>query len=380
MTIDPIRLACDLIKCPSVTPVEGGALDLLEKTLENIGFTCHRLTFEEQGHAPVDNLYARIGTQGPNFCFAGHTDVVPPGDITAWSFDPFCGEIRDGWLCGRGASDMKSGVAAFVAAASAFINDRKTFNGSISLLITGDEEAIAINGTQKVLRWLAERSETIDACLVGEPTSREVFGDMAKIGRRGSLNGALTVNGTQGHVAYPHLALNPIPNLLALLDTLENLHLDDGNAHFQPSNLEIVTIDVGNPSDNVIPSAARAKFNIRFNDEYDSRSLESLLRKTLDAVKTPYTLDIRVSGESFLTQPGPLVDLVARSVEKVTGARPELSTTGGTSDARFIARICPVVEFGSVGLTAHKVNEKIKAADLVALTEVYGLILKGFFK
>lgn len=377
--IDPVALACDLIKCPSVTPIDAGALAVLEKHLKTMGFTCHRLTFEEQGHAPVENLYARLGTESPNFCFAGHTDVVPVGDAAAWSFDPFCGEVKEGMICGRGAADMKTGIAGFVAAVSGFIAKNKNFKGSISLMITGDEEAEAVNGTQKVLKWLQERGEKIDACIVGEPTSRDTFGDMAKIGRRGTLSGTLKVAGVQGHVAYPHLADNPIPKLLTLLNALEDLHLDDGTAHFQPSNLEIVTVDVGNAADNVIPASAQAKFNVRFNDQYSGQTLSKQIEKTLKDTGIAYTLDIRVGGESFLTQPGPLVDIVATAIEKAMGKKPELSTTGGTSDARFISRHCPVVEFGIVGLTAHKVDEKVKAADLVKLTEVYGLILNRFF-
>lgn len=372
--IDPVDLTRKLIQCPSVTPAEGGALTLLQKTLESMGFSCTRLRFED-----VDNLYARIGNAAPHFCFAGHTDVVPAGDEKGWSFDPFGGEIRDGWVCGRGAADMKGGIAAFVGAVSAFLKDG-TPRGSISLLITGDEEGIAVNGTKKVLEWLEENGEKIDHCLVGEPTNPQKLGEMIKVGRRGSLNGVLSVEGKQGHVAYPHLADNPVPKLVRLLAALDALKLDDGNDHFQPSNLEIVTVDVGNAATNVIPARAAARFNVRFNDMHSGKSLETLLRKTLDAVGLPYGLDISISGESFLTAPGPFTDVVAEAVKKTTGLEPDLSTTGGTSDARFIANYCPVVEFGIVGQTMHKIDERVRADDILALEKIYLEILGAYFR
>ncbi|MEX2631917.1 MAG: succinyl-diaminopimelate desuccinylase, partial [Tistlia sp.] len=350
---DPLDLAQRLIRCPSVTPEEGGALDLLQGELEALGFACTRLVFKEEGTAPVDNLYARLGAAAPNFCFAGHTDVVPPGEAADWSSDPFESTIVEGELVGRGAADMKGAIAAFVAAAGRFLEKREAaaegFGGSISLLITGDEEGPSVNGTRKVLDWLVQEGETLDACLVGEPTNPDALGDMVKIGRRGSLTGNLTALGRQGHTAYPHLADNAAHRLVGLLAALIAEPLDQGTAHFQPSTLQISTIDVGNPASNVVPGRASATFNIRFNDAHSGASLERWLRETLDATGGGYELAVRVSGESFLTPPGPLSELVAGAVEAVTGRRPELSTTGGTSDARFIKDHCPVAEFGLVG-------------------------------
>lgn len=376
---DPVRLLQDLIRCPSVTPHEGGALAFLGKLLGEHGFECHRLKFSEAGTEDVENLYARWGREAPHICFAGHTDVVPIGDEKGWSFNPFGGDIRNGEVCGRGAADMKGAIAAFAAAA---IDHIKAHNprGSISFLITGDEEGPAINGTKKVLEWLDSRGEKIDFCLVGEPTSREKLGDMMKIGRRGTLTGRLTVAGVQGHVAYPHLADNPVPKLVALLQALEALELDQGTAHFQPSNLEIVRVEAGGHADNVIPAKAHAVFNVRFNDSYTGASLEKRLRDTLDAAKIPYDLDIRVGGESFYTPPGDFSALVENAVKKVTGLSPDPSTTGGTSDARFIRRHCPVIEFGIVGETMHKTDERVKVEDLTRLTEIYAEILKSWFR
>lgn len=379
MAIDPIGLTRDLVRCPSVTPADAGALDLLERTLASLGFACHRLRFEEEGTDPVDNLYARLGDERPNFCFAGHTDVVPPGDPDAWSADPFAGAIQDGRLIGRGASDMKGAVAAFVAAVAAYLDRHGRPSGSVSLLITGDEEGPAINGTRKVLDWLAARGEIIDACVVGEPTNPRALGDMMKIGRRGSMTGHLTVYGAQGHTAYPHLADNPLPRLVRMLAAITERPMDAGSDHFPPSTCEITTIDVGNPATNVIPAKGRASFNIRFNDLHSSASITAWLRAAFDAVGGAYDLDIRVSGESFLTPPGPLSDLVASAVERVTGRRPELSTTGGTSDARFIKAVCPVVEFGGVGQTMHKVDENVAVADIAHLTDIYTVMLQDFF-
>jgi succinyl-diaminopimelate desuccinylase len=378
--IDPLALARDLIRCPSVTPEDAGALDVLQAALEPLGFACHRLTFSEAGTAEVDNLYARLGGGQPNFCFAGHTDVVPVGDAGAWSADPFAAEVRDGYLYGRGAADMKGAVACFVAATARLLERRGgRLPGSVSLLITGDEEGAAVNGTAKVLAWMGERGETIDACLVGEPTCPERLGDMVKIGRRGSLTGRLTVPGVQGHVAYPRLADNPIPRLLRMLAAVTGAALDEGGEHFQPSNLEVTTVDVGNPVDNVIPAAARATFNIRFNDSHSAESLERWLRQRFDEVGGAYALEVRVGGEAFLTPPGPLSELVVGAVRATLGHEPELSTSGGTSDARFIKDHCPVAELGLVGQTMHKVDERVALEDLAALTEVYLAVLDGYF-
>lgn len=377
--LDPVALTQALVRCPSVTPADAGALDVLRDALEPLGFVCHRLRFEEEGTAPVDNLYARLGTRGPNLCFAGHTDVVPPGDPAAWAADPFAGAIVDGRLYGRGASDMKAAVAAFAAAVARRLGRAGPPPGSISLLITGDEEGPAVNGTRKVLDWLADRGEVLDACIVGEPTNPNYLGEMIKVGRRGSITGYLTVYGTQGHVAYPHLADNPLPRLVRMLAALTAEPLDRGNAHFQPSTLAITTIDVGNPADNVIPARGSASFNIRFNDEHTSDGLKDWIRRTCDAVGGDYELRFRVSGESFLTPPGRLSDLVADAVERVTGHRPELSTTGGTSDARFIKSHCPVVEFGIVGQTMHKVDEHVAVDDVERLTGIYEAVIDGFF-
>lgn len=388
-TLDPLDLAQRLIRCPSVTPAEGGALDLLQAELEALGFVCHRLVFSEAGTPDVDNLYARLGSEQPNFCFAGHTDVVPVGNTADWSVDPFAAEVRGADLVGRGASDMKGAIACMVAAISDYLAENGRPAGSISLLITGDEEGPSINGTRKMLGWLAERGERLDACLVGEPTNPEALGDMVKIGRRGSLTAQLTVEGVQGHTAYPHLADNPVHHLVRLLQAVTAEPLDSGSDHFQPSTLQISTVDVGNPATNVIPAKATAAFNIRFNDLHSGASLEAWLRETFDGVmaeaaktegsRATYDLRIRVSGESFLTPPGPLSDLLQVAVEAATGQRPQLSTTGGTSDARFIKDVCPVAEFGLVGKTMHQVDERVAVSDLVALTKVYRRVLRDFF-
>ncbi len=377
---DPVALAQALIRCPSVTPAEGGALDLLERTLAPLGFACHRLRFEEKGTPAVDNLYARLGDRAPHFCFAGHTDVVPTGDLKGWTVDPFAADIIDGQLYGRGAADMKGAVAAFVAAAAGFIARRgANLPGSISLLITGDEEGIAINGTTKVLDWLAARGERIDGCVVGEPTSERLLGDMIKIGRRGSMSGMLTVEGKQGHVAYPHLADNPNHRLVRMLGALLADPLDDGSAHFQASGLQVTTIDVGNPATNVIPARARATFNVRFNDLWRSATLKDWIKARLDGVGGHYEISYQVSGESFFTPPGRLSDLVSTAIGDRLGRRPTLSTTGGTSDARFIRAHAPVLEFGLVGQTMHKTDERAAVKDIVDLATVYGRILDGFF-
>jgi len=378
--LDPVTFARDLIRCPSVTPEEGGALQLLQGTLENMGFNCKRLLFTQEGTPDVDNLYARLGDAAPNFCFAGHTDVVPVGAQSEWTVDPFAAEVKDGMLFGRGAADMKGAIAAFAAAVQRFLEDGAP-NGSISFLITGDEEGPSINGTKKVLQWMDENGEQIDICIVGEPTNPTKLGEMVKIGRRGSMNSILTVKGTQGHVAYPHLADNASHRLVKMLDALMAHPLDDGNDHFQASSLQITSIDIGNPTENVIPGAAEARFNIRFNDMHTSESLLAWIRKTLDSVadETAYELSIRVSGESFVFAPGELSNLISDACEKVVGQRPELSTTGGTSDARFIKDFCPVAEFGLISQTMHKVDERTLVDDINKLSEIYETILRGYF-
>jgi succinyl-diaminopimelate desuccinylase len=378
--LDPAELAARLIRRPSVTPKDEGALDIVAATLQELGFVCHRLVFADGGGEPTHNLYARSGAGRPNLCFAGHTDVVPPGAREAWSFDPFAGAVRDGELCGRGAVDMKGAIAAFIAAAQRYLDRHEAgVAGSISLLITGDEEGPAVNGTRKVLEWLGERGEILDACLVGEPTSALVLGDMIKIGRRGSLTGRLTAHGVQGHTAYPHLADNAAHRLVAMLHALTTSELDQGSEHFQPSTLQVATIDIGNPVSNVIPARAQAVFNIRFNDRWTGETLRRWLAERLDAVGGRWTLDVTVSGESFLVPPGAIGERLAEAVRRVTGKTPEFSTTGGTSDARFIRSCCPVAEFGLVGQTAHQVDERVALADLAALTEIYDSFLGLFF-
>ena len=377
--IDAAELAASLIRRRSVTPKDEGALDIVAAALEKLGFSCHRLAFGDDGDQ-VQNLYARYGTGRPNLCFAGHTDVVPAGAAEAWSFDPFAAALRDGALCGRGAVDMKGGIAAFIAATQAFLAERgRNFSGSISFLITGDEEGEAVNGTRRVLEWLKEHDERLDACLVGEPTSAQSLGDMIKIGRRGSLTGRLTLYGTQGHTAYPHLADNAAHRLVAMLHALTAAELDRGSEHFPPSILQVSTIDIGNPASNVIPATARAVFNIRFNDCWTGQSLKEWIAQRLDAVGGRYTLDITVSGESFLVLPGSLSDCVVEAIRAVTGREPEFSTTGGTSDARFIQAYCPVVEFGLVGATMHKVDERVELTDLADLSSIYRRFLDLYF-
>jgi succinyl-diaminopimelate desuccinylase len=380
--LDPVALAQELIRCPSVTPTEGGALNLLEARLTELGFTCTRLPFSDTDTPDVDNLYARLGTQAPHFCFAGHTDVVPVGDAKAWTVDPFDAVIKDGLLLGRGATDMKGSIAAFAAAVSRLVA-KGHIKGSISFLITGDEEGPAINGTRKVLEWLEAQGEVIDDCLVGEPTNPHALGDMIKIGRRGSTNGWITVLGAQGHVAYPHLADNPTPRLVAMLNRLVGDHLDDGTEHFQPSNLEITQVTVDNEATNVIPAEARARFNIRFNDLHTPDALEARMRAHLDAVTAEmggaYDLKMIASGDAFLTAPGQLSTLIADATTKATGRTPELSTSGGTSDARFIKNYARVVEFGLVSQSMHKVDEHARVDDIIALADIYETVLGGYF-
>jgi len=378
--LDPAALAAALIRCPSVTPKDEGALDIVAGALEGLGFTCHRLVFADERTEPIHNLYARHGGGRPNLCFAGHTDVVPTGAAEPWSFDPFSATLSEGALCGRGAVDMKGAIAAFIAATGGFLGERgRDFRGSISLLITGDEEGDAVNGTRKVLDWLAARGETIDACLVGEPTSAQFLGDMIKIGRRGSLTGLLTVHGVQGHTAYPHFADNAAHRLVAMLHRLTTAELDRGSERFQPSTLQVSTIDIGNSASNVIPATAHAVFNIRFNDRWTSGALKDWLIQRLDAIGGDYTLDIKVSGESFLVPSSALSDCLSEAIRRVTGRTPEYSTTGGTSDARFIQAYCPVAEFGLVGQTMHKVDERVELCDIAGLTQIYRTFLGLYF-
>jgi succinyl-diaminopimelate desuccinylase len=378
--VDPAALAAALIRCPSVTPKDAGAIDVLVRALDRLGFACTKLEFTEPGTEPVLNLYARLGRSGRNFCFAGHTDVVPVGRRESWTVDPFGAEVIDSALFGRGAADMKGGIAAFVAAVARFLGARAgAFDGSISLLITGDEEGVSINGTRKVLDWLQEQGERLDACVVGEPTSAKVLGDMVKIGRRGSLTGTITVKGVQGHTAYPHLADNPVHRMVTMLHSLTAEPLDNGTEHFQPSTLQVTTTDVGNPASNVIPGEARAVFNIRFNDRWSSKTLQEWIESRLAAAGGNRELKVHVSGESFLTPPGSVSEILTQAIRQVTGRTPELSTTGGTSDARFIHRHCPVAEFGLVGLTMHKVDERVPVADLAALSDIYRAVLDLYF-
>lgn len=373
--VDPLTLSRALIRCPSVTPHDAGALDVLAAALEGLGFACHRLRFEEAGTAPVDNLYARLGEGEPNLCFAGHTDVVPAGP--GWSVDPFAAEVRDGRLFGRGAADMKCAIACFVAATARWLADGGGRKGSVSLLITGDEEGPAVNGTRKVLSWLNERGERLDACLVGEPTNPANLGEMIKIGRRGSLNVRLRVDGEQGHAAYPERADNPIPRLVRMLAALGAEPLDLGTDWFQPSTLTITSVDVGNAATNVIPAEARAAFNIRFNDSHTAQSLRDWIEARWRAVGGRYLIDSQCSGEAFLCRPGPFVAGVVSAVTAVTGRTPDLSTSGGTSDARFIKDVCPVCEFGMVGESAHKVDENVPLDDLERLSRIYRGVLDG---
>jgi succinyl-diaminopimelate desuccinylase len=381
---DPIQLTQALVRCPSVTPVEGGALALLESILKAAGFECHRLVMTEPGTPDVDNLYARIGSAAPHLCFAGHTDVVPPGDATAWTRPPFGGEIHDGLLYGRGAVDMKGGVACFAAAALRYlagIGGQPL--GSISFLITGDEEGPSINGTMKVLDWMAARGEKPDAAIVGEPSNPSAVGDEIKIGRRGSLNGELVVHGRQGHVAYPRLAENPVPKLARMIDRLSSTPLDSGTPDFEPSSLQFTVLSVPNAASNVVPAEARAKLNIRYNDLWRRPTVEAWVRQhcQTSAAEVNARFDVTFSGtgEVFLTRPGPLVDTLMRAVREVTGRTPALTTGGGTSDARFIQAYCPVIEFGLVNATIHAVDERVSLDDLRTLTAIYERFLAQFF-
>ena len=391
MQIDPVNFAAELIRCPSVTPADAGALGLLEKVLTEIGFTCTRLPFQEPDTSLVDNLYARLGDAAPHICFAGHTDVVPVGAADNWQKDPFSGEISDDMLWGRGAADMKGAIAAFVAATADYLSQNGKPKGSISLLITGDEEGPSVNGTIKMLDWLSTNQEVIDDCIVGEPTNPETLGEMIKIGRRGSVNTTVTIEGIQGHVAYPHRAANPVPHLVQLLERLITAKLDDGTPHFQPSNLELTGFDVGNAVTNVIPALAQARFNIRYNDIWSRDTITDWINENLNSAhdalnnaidgenKFSLTVDINHSGEAFLTPTGTLSELAVGAVEKTLGMTPELSTSGGTSDARFIKDHARVIEFGLVGKTMHKVDEHVRVNDIQSLTKIYQEILSGYF-
>jgi succinyl-diaminopimelate desuccinylase len=382
---DALSITRALVQCPSVTPTEGGALGYLEGLLKAAGFAVHRPVFTEEGTPDIDNLYARIGEGNPCLVFAGHTDVVPPGDVDAWTHPPFGAEIVAGRLYGRGAEDMKGGVAASVAAVLAYLEAYGVPKmGSIAFLITGDEEGPAINGTVKLLAWAKARGEPMDHCILGEPTNVEAVGDVIKIGRRGSLTGHITAHGKQGHVAYPERAVNPIHGMTKLLSGLLARPLDTGTTHFAPSNLEVTTLDVGNPTSNVVPNEAKATFNIRFNDTWTPQTLEAEIRRRLDSAageSVRYTAVLaRTNAVAFVTAPGPFVTLVADAVATVTGRTPKLSTTGGTSDARFIKEYCPVLEFGLVGRTMHQIDENIGIADLDMLTRCYARVLQDYFK
>lgn len=380
---DPVPLLQDLIRCKSVTPAEGGALTYLEDLLSTHGFVCHRLIFREAGTPDVENLFARFGSGAPHLCFAGHTDVVPEGILESWTHSPFEAEIADGFVYGRGACDMKGSVAAFAAAAIDFVRGRAKFKGSISFLITGDEEGPAINGTAKVLQWMKDNGHIPDHCIVGEPSCVDTLGDTIKIGRRGSLSFTVGVEGRQGHAAYPHKADNPIPKLARFIDRISAASLDGGNEHFDPSTLAVTTFDVGNPAGNVIPSRATAKFNIRFSPEHSFSSLRSWVDEQIEAVKAEmggtWSVSATEGADAFITEPGAFVGLVLDAVERETGVLPKLSTSGGTSDARFVKDYCPVLEFGPTNATIHQTDERIGVDELRATQSVYGRIIADYF-
>jgi succinyl-diaminopimelate desuccinylase len=385
MTIfNEIKLAKELIKFPSVTPVDAGVMRFLEKKLKKLGFKTKIIEFKEKNFKPVKNLYAKIGNKNPNFCYAGHLDVVPPGNLSHWTINPFKPSIKKGHLIGRGANDMKSSIAAFVSAVSIFLNKKKNFNGSISLLITGDEEGDAINGTKKVVDYLKRRKEKINFCLVGEPTNPNKLGEMIKIGRRGSLTGKLTINGIQGHVAYPKRANNPSTTIVKILNELKNIKFDKGTKDFQPTNLEVTKININNNADNVIPELAEATFNIRFNNKHSSNSIKKRLNKIFKKLnkknKSKFKIEYRVSGEAFLTKPNSTTFMIQKIIKEITKIKPKFSTTGGTSDARFIKQISPCLEFGLVGKTMHKVDEAVSLKDLKNLNKIYLNILLEYFK
>ena len=384
ITINELQLAKELIKFPTVTPIDAGVMKFLEKKLRTLGFKTKILVFKEKESKPVKNLYARLGNKGQNFCYAGHLDVVPAGNLKDWTVNPFKPSIRKGYLIGRGANDMKSSIAAFVSAVSNFVGNNRKFNGSISLLITGDEEGAAINGTKKVVEYLKKKKEKIDFCLVGEPTNPNKLGEMIKIGRRGSMTGRLSIIGIQGHVAYPHRANNPSTALLQILGELEKIKFDNGTKDFEPTNLEITKININNSADNIIPGIADANFNIRFNNKHSSNSIKKKINKIIKKIsnknKSKYKVAYSVSGEAFLTKPNNTTYMIQDIIKKITKIKPKLSTTGGTSDARFIRKIAPCLEFGLVGKTMHKVDEAVSLTDLKKLTLIYSNILKNFFK
>ena len=383
-TINEVSLAKDLVKCKSVTPKDDGAINVVAKNLKKLGFKCQIMEFQEKGTAKIKNLYARIGKSSPNFCFAGHTDVVPVGDLKSWTVNPFGGVIKNQKLIGRGVSDMKGSIACFVSAVSEFLKKNKKLKGSISFLITGDEETIAINGTQKVIEKLIQKKEKIDFCIVGEPTNENKLGDMIKIGRRGSITGHLTILGTQGHVAYSYTYNNPSTIIVEILNNIKKLKLDSGNKDFQPSNLEVTKITIDNTADNVVPAEAKASFNIRFNNLHTSSSLKKKLNKIFSSItkksKANYKIKYNVSGESFLTKPSKTVYMIKNVIKKSTKINPVLSTTGGTSDARFIKKIAPCIEFGLIAKTIHQVDEMARVADLKKLKNIYLDILVNYFK
>ena len=381
--INELSLTKELIKIPSVTPIDGGAIALVARHLKSLGFKCTMLEFKDKNTPTIKNLYARIGKTSPNFCFAGHTDVVPAGNIKAWDVGPFSGVVKNGKIYGRGTSDMKGGIACFIAAVSEFLSDKKKFKGSISFIITGDEESVAINGTKKVVDYLKKKKEKIDFCLVGEPSNRKVMGQMMKIGRRGSITTYVTLSGTQGHVAYPHEACNPSTPLIKILDKLKSMVLDKGNANFQPSNLEITKMATDSNADNVIPSTASATFNIRFNNKHSYVSLKKKISSVIQSIANKYkckaNIEYSETGVAFITKPGKTIQLMSKVIKQITNKTPVLSTTGGTSDARFIKDIAPCVEFGLVGNTMHKVNECVAVSDLKKLKKIYYKILESYF-
>ena len=382
-SINELQLAKELIKFPTVTPVDAGIMKFLEKKLKTLGFKTKILEFKEKNSKPVKNLYARLGNKGPNFCYAGHLDVVPAGNLKDWTVNPFKPSIKKGYLIGRGANDMKSSIAAFVSAVSNFVGNKRKFNGSISLLITGDEEGVAINGTKKVVDYLRKKKEKINFCLVGEPTNPNKLGEMIKIGRRGSMTGRLSIIGVQGHVAYPQRANNPSTALVQILKELKEIKFDNGTKDFQPTNLEVTKINIDNSADNVIPGLANAKFNIRFNNKHTSSSIkkkiDTIIKKISNKNKSKYKIDYSVSGEAFLTKPNNTTFMIRDIIKKITKIKPQLSTTGGTSDARFIRKIAPCLEFGLVGKTMHKVDEAVSLSDLKKLTKIYTEVIKNYF-
>ena len=379
-----LTIAKKLIEFPSITPIDAGAIRYLSKQLKQLGFKCKILEFKDKKSKPIKNLYARLGTKNPNLCYAGHTDVVPPGNLKDWTVNPFRPKIKNNYLIGRGANDMKSSIACFISAVDKFLNKRKKFKGSISLMITGDEEGLAINGTKKIVDYLKKKREKIDFCIVGEPTNPKKLGEMIKIGRRGSLSGLIEISGVQGHVAYPHLVNNPINTLINICKKLKEKKLDNGNKSFQPSNLEFTSINVDNEVTNVIPGSAKAQFNIRFNNLHTSSSLKkkirSLVKKMSKKNKCKFKIDFHVNGESFLTEPNETIYMVKKIIKKVTKLTPRFSTTGGTSDARFIKNISPCLEFGLVNKTMHKIDECVSLKDLKNLTKIYENILEDYFR